>query len=108
MGRPDSHSATDRRLLSRAEIKSAYDQIGAWQDTLAYYAAPAFDALVTHGAFDEARSVFEVGCGTGRLAERLLQSHCPPDAQYAGVDLSPEMVRVARTRVARFGERATA
>ena len=103
----ESDSVPDRRLLSGADAKAVYDRIGAWQDSLAYYAAPAFDALVAHGAFDEARSVFEVGCGTGRLAERLLHSQCPPAARYEGVDLSTEMVRVARERLALFGDRAT-
>jgi len=94
-------------VLSRAETEAVYDRIGRWQDVLAFYELPAFDALTMHGAFDEAHAVYEVGCGTGRLAERLLRSHCPPGAQYEGVDLSAGMVQAARDRLARFGERAT-
>jgi len=96
-----------RRVLSRSETRAVYDRVGAWQDTQAFYEAPALDALIQHGGFEEARSIFEVGCGTGRLAERLLRDHCPPDAQYEGVDLSDTMVEIARERLDSFGDRAT-
>jgi ubiquinone/menaquinone biosynthesis C-methylase UbiE len=50
--------------------------------------------------------VFELGCGTGRVARALLAERLPSEAEYAGVDLSPEMVRLARERLAPFAERA--
>jgi ubiquinone/menaquinone biosynthesis C-methylase UbiE len=50
--------------------------------------------------------VFEFGCGTGRFADRLLSRELPPDARYAGVDLSSTMVDLATRRLARFGERS--
>ena len=84
-----------------------YDRIGAWQDTQVFYEAPALETLLQHGRFEEARSIFEVGCGTGRLAERLFLDRCPSDAQYEGVDLSETMVEIARERLASFGGRAT-
>lgn len=96
-----------RRVLSRSEARAFYDRIGAWQDTQAFYEAPALDALIAHGRFGEARSIFEVGCGTGRFAERLLHDHCPRDARYEGVDLSGTMVGIARERLAPFGDRAS-
>ena len=47
--------------------------------------------------------ILEVGCGTGKnlapLAERF------PKAQITGVDLSATMLKVARGKVERFGER---
>ena len=98
---------TPRRMLSRREARAVYDRIGAWQDTQAFYEGPALDALIAHGSFEDARAVFEVGCGTGRVAERLLRERCPLGARYEGVDLSGEMVQVARERLAPFGARAT-
>lgn len=95
-----------RRVLARRKAEAVYDRIGAWQDTQSFYEGPALDALIEHGGFEEARAMFEVGCGTGRLAERLLRNHCPSDAQYEGVDLSGTMVEIARERLASFGERA--
>lgn len=94
-------------MLSRAEAEAVYDRIGAWQDTQAFYEAPALDALIRHANFHEAASVMEVGCGTGRLAERLLRGHCPSHTRYDAYDLSGTMVRIARERLAAFGPRAT-
>lgn len=54
---------------------------------------------------DEARAVVEFGCGTGRFAAELLDERLPADARYVGVDQSPTMVRLARERTDRFGER---
>jgi len=95
-----------RRVLSRREVEAVYDRIGAWQDTQSFYEAPALDALIAHGEFEEAGAIFEVGSGTGRFAEWLLRDHCPSDARYEGVDLSGTMVEIARERLASFGDRA--
>ena len=95
-----------RRFLSGPEIRTVYDRTGRWQDAQAVYDAPAVDALLAHGAFEEADTLFEIGCGTGRVADRLLRSHAPPDARYVGVDLSATMVDLARDRMAAFGDRA--
>lgn len=96
-----------RRVLSRQEAEAVYDRIGKWQDTQAFYERPALDELLRHGEFERADRIFEVGCGTGRLAERLLRDWCSPEVQYEGVDLSGEMVTIARARLAPFGNRAT-
>ena len=95
-----------RRFLSRPEIRAVYDRVGRWQDTQAIYEAPAVDALIAHVGFGEARTLFEVGCGTGRVAERILRAHAPSDARYLAVDVSSTMVALARERLAPFGDRA--
>jgi tRNA (cmo5U34)-methyltransferase len=41
-----------------------------------------------------AKSVLELGTGTGETARRVLERH--PDAQLIGIDASPGMVDVAR------------
>jgi ubiquinone/menaquinone biosynthesis C-methylase UbiE len=50
--------------------------------------------------------VFEFGCGTGRLALRLLSEHLSEAARYRGVDLSPVMVELARQRLGPYASRA--
>ena len=95
-----------RRFLSRPEIRALYDRIGRGQDTQVFYEGPAVDALIAHADFEGASTLFEIGCGTGRVAERLLRGPAPPDAQYVGADLSPTMVQIARDRLAAFGDRA--
>jgi ubiquinone/menaquinone biosynthesis C-methylase UbiE len=97
---------TAGRLLSRSEARAVYNRIGRAQDTQAFYEDPALNVLIAQGAFGRARSILEVGCGTGRLARRLLRDHCSPAARYVGADLSPRMAAIARDRLASFGERA--
>jgi cyclopropane fatty-acyl-phospholipid synthase-like methyltransferase len=94
------------RTLSRDRAKAFYDAFGAKQDAQAFYEEKALRELIAHSDFPHAASVFEFGCGTGKLAERLLEHHMRIGATYAGVDLSSTMVTLARTRLARFGERA--
>lgn len=95
------------RLLSRTVLRRLYDRTGRRQDRLSFYSGPAEDVLCAHGAFEEAGSVFELGCGTGRLAARLLRERLPASARYVGVDLSGKMVEVAQKRLAPFDPRAT-
>jgi len=93
------------RALSHARARAFYDRLGRWQD-VQWYENPALDLLVREGAFDAARVVAEFGCGTGRLAARLLADHLPPDARYVGVDLSRTMCRLAGERLLAFPGRA--
>jgi ubiquinone/menaquinone biosynthesis C-methylase UbiE len=92
--------------LSRTEVKAFYDRFGKKLDTQALYEDRAIDALVAHARFADARSVFELGCGTGRFAARLLSECLPSGATYAGTDLSTTMVGLARERLAGFAQRA--
>ncbi len=92
--------------LTPAQARAFYDRFGALQDSQAFYEDRALDELVAYSAFDEAHSVFEFGCGTGRFAARLLASCLPDSAEYHGVDISSTMVELARKRLAPFGSRA--
>lgn len=42
-------------------------------------------------------TILDVGCGTGALLEAIAAAH--PDARLLGIDLSPEMIAVARGRL---------
>lgn len=95
-----------RNTLSAVEAKAFYDRFGSRQDAQAFYEDAALDDLIAHADFASARHVFELGCGTGRLAERLLRDHCALDATYDGVDVSTTMVGLARRRLQPFGARA--
>jgi ubiquinone/menaquinone biosynthesis C-methylase UbiE len=94
------------RTLSHDEAKAFYDRFGARQDGQAFYEDAALDELVRHSRFARAREVVEFGCGTGRLALRLLAEELPADAHYLGLDLSDTMVALASSRLAPYGERA--
>jgi ubiquinone/menaquinone biosynthesis C-methylase UbiE len=93
--------------LSHAAARALYDRIGAWQDTQRFYEDVASDVLIAHADLGAARAVFELGIGTGRVAERLLRTHLSATARYHGIDVSSAMVNLARTRLASWGERVT-
>lgn len=83
-----SRSPTDFGPLART-----YDELrpadALWQE--------AMDVLVRLGDL-RGRRVLDVGCGTGRLAALLVERH---GCKVWGVDVSAEMLAVARERVPR-------
>jgi tRNA threonylcarbamoyl adenosine modification protein (Sua5/YciO/YrdC/YwlC family) len=61
---------------------------------------PGFDAFedaVVAATGDGARSILELGTGTGETAARLLERH--PDAALVGIDVSEPMLVAARSRL---------
>lgn len=93
-------------MLGRQQIRNYYDRLGATLDTQRFYEDPAIKKLLAHGRFDTAKSVFELGYGTGRFADELLSNHLPRPATYRGCDLSPVMIRLAEEKISCFGNRA--
>jgi ubiquinone/menaquinone biosynthesis C-methylase UbiE len=94
------------RALSHEEARAFYDRFGRKQDLQRFYEDPAIVALLRYGGFESDRAVAEFGCGTGRLAARLLRERLPAEATYIGFDISETMVRLASPRVAPWRERA--
>ena len=92
--------------ISHEQAKSFYDGFGSRQDKQSFYEETALSTLIANAALDQARSVFELGCGTGRLACDLLEHHLPVDAQYFGTDISSTMVELASKRLAPFASQA--
>ena len=91
--------------MAREEIRAFYDRFGTRQDRQGFYEDAATRDLVAHAGFEEARAVFEFGCGTGRFAEGLLAHRLPEGAVYTGCDLSSTMIDLARGRLKPFGDR---
>lgn len=94
------------QALSTSEARDYYDRFGSKQDSQGFYEDPALDILIAHSDFHQAENIFEFGCGTGRLAARLLADHCAPSAMYVGCDISPVMIGHARRRLETYGKRA--
>jgi ubiquinone/menaquinone biosynthesis C-methylase UbiE len=103
-----SRGRTGLATLSTEQARSFYDRFGAKQDRQTFYEAPALGALVANSELQDAESVFEFGCGTGRLALELLQHHLPATASYVGIDISKTMIGIASGRLAPFRARASA
>ncbi len=95
------------RTLTHAAAKEFYDRFGSKQDAQAWYEDAAIESLIRASRFSDATSILEFGCGTGRLAEALLDDHLPDSALYRGIDISETMVTLSRQRLSRFGDRAT-
>jgi ubiquinone/menaquinone biosynthesis C-methylase UbiE len=95
-----------RRTLTREQAKGFYDRFGKMQDLQRFYEDPAIELLLRYAELESASAVVELGCGTGRLAARLLDGHLPATATYSGFDISETMVELARSRVARWPGRA--
>lgn len=93
-------------VLSPSQARRFYDRFGRAQDLQAFYEDHAVGEMLAHGRLDDARAVFEFGCGTGRLAARLLGRILPADARYLGADISGTMTALSRGRLARFSHRA--
>jgi ubiquinone/menaquinone biosynthesis C-methylase UbiE len=97
---------TDERILSVVEARAFYDRLGRGQDWQRSFDDPALADMIAHGGFESAQAVIEFGCGTGRIAERLLNDFLPSEARYLALDVSTTMIGLARARLERFGPRA--
>jgi SAM-dependent methyltransferase len=85
------------------ELREAFDGQAARFERAPVQTDPAALArLVAFARFGPGTSVLDAGCGPGLVAEAFLEAGC----DVHGVDLSPEMIRRARVRCARFGGRA--
>src|SRR5487761_129423 len=94
------------RQFGPDDAKRFYDRFGTLQDAQVYERA-ALRRLVATSGFEHASAIFELGCGTGRLASQLLEERLGEGARYVGVDVSTTMVSIASRRLARWGDRAT-
>jgi ubiquinone/menaquinone biosynthesis C-methylase UbiE len=97
---------TAERTLSVDEARAFYDRLGRRQDWQRFFEDPAIETMIAHGGFQSANAVLEFGCGTGRIAEHLLNDLLPSEARYLALDTSPTMIGLARKRLERFGARA--
>ena len=94
------------RQFGPDDAKRFYDRFGSLQDAQVYERS-ALKRLAAASDFEHASAVFELGCGTGRLAAQLLEERLGAGARYAGVDISSTMITIATRRLTRWGKRAT-
>jgi ubiquinone/menaquinone biosynthesis C-methylase UbiE len=92
--------------LSAERARRAYDRIGRLQDTQVFYEHAVTRRLAEYAAFEQARWVVELGCGTGRFAAELLRNRLPDGARYRGVEISAKMASLARRQVDPWAPRA--
>lgn len=91
--------------LTHSQARDFYDSFGKRQDAQ-FYETIAIRQLMEQANFEQAESLFEFGCGTGRFAAELLADRASDSATYKGIDISSTMVALAQHRLKRFGARA--
>ena len=106
-------SATSRQAEServrghfRAKARSfdrLYDEEGRLQRFLRPALAGRADLAVSIVRSLTDPSVLDVGCGSGRVGERVLEAGA---GRYVGIDFSTPMLDLARVRLAQFGPKA--
>jgi SAM-dependent methyltransferase len=85
------------------DLAAAFDaQAEAFERAKVQRDAGALQRLVSFASLPPGARVLDAGCGPGLVAEAFLER----GYQVLGVDLSAEMLRRARERCARFGDRA--
>ena len=91
--------------LSPAQARRVYNRIGRVQDWQRLYEAEPIRVLIESGAFGSADAVYELGCGTGAFARRLLTDHLDSSTTYFAVDISDTMVRLSTERLTPWADR---
>ncbi len=85
-----------------AQIIARYRRVAQLPDGLFFFTFPIRRDAVRRLGLVPGGSVLEVGCGSGANFPFLLEA-VGSTGQVVGVDLSPEMIAAARTRVQRRG-----
>jgi SAM-dependent methyltransferase len=85
------------------DLARAFDaQAAAFERAKVQRDSGSLSRLVAFAGVARGERVLDAGCGPGLVAEAFLEAGC----SVLGVDLSAEMIRRARARCERFGERA--
>jgi ubiquinone/menaquinone biosynthesis C-methylase UbiE len=89
--RTADHRQTKRVVSHYAKLAPAYDRL--WDR----YTRNSLGKLVECLPLQGHEHLLDVACGTGRLAELLRRTHS--GIRTTGIDLSPDMIKVARQRM---------
>ena len=92
-------------MLTYNEVQRFYDSFGRKQDKQ-FYEESAINDLIKRGNFGEAKNIVEFGCGTGKLASRLLKNILSNNCHYLGVDISQTMVTLCQKNIKQYSDRS--
>lgn len=91
---------TQRESISKSEnaVRQEYDRLAPiydrrWQN----YINKSLSFLLDFADFPPNASILDVACGTGELAQLLLEQHS--QQQITGVDISESMLQIARNKL---------
>jgi malonyl-CoA O-methyltransferase len=86
-------------MLDKEQIKKNFSKSAEGYEDHAGLQKEIAEALFQSVVRCNPESVLDIGCGTGYLANRMAQHF--PLSQVTGIDIAPEMVRVAQERHSR-------
>ncbi|HEV2109946.1 MAG TPA: malonyl-ACP O-methyltransferase BioC [Gammaproteobacteria bacterium] len=91
-------NAHDEFSLARADVRKAFDRAAAEYDAAAVLQRAVGERLLERLELTKMapERIADLGCGTGRPTRELLRRY--PDAQVLGVDLAPNMLKLAARR----------
>ncbi|HEC28585.1 MAG TPA: class I SAM-dependent methyltransferase [Gammaproteobacteria bacterium] len=92
-------------MFTHNEAENFYDSFGIKQNKQ-FYEESAINILLEHGKFSTAKNIVEFGCGTGKLATRILKYISSDDCHYTGVDISQTMIFLCQKNIEQFSGRA--
>jgi len=104
-------SSTTLPHTARNAVKSYYDTLGWGLELIRLFEDPVTDVMVDLCDIQPDHRVFELGHGTGFLAERLLRNKQiagKSGGGYNGVDISPTMHDIVTKRLADYIRNGTA
>lgn len=75
----------NKNVLSAQQIANFYDRFGKRQDQQAFYEDIAINYLLEESSLAEVNKIIEFGCGTGRMAVRILYEQINGEKRHIGV-----------------------
>src|SRR5215470_4137475 len=94
-------------MSSQPDVRAAFDRLAAEYDELKLRVIPGYrqvqDLALRYASANPRQRVLELGCGTGEWASVFFRNH--PGAEYVAVEFSPNMRRLASTRLSAYSTR---
>ena len=81
--------------MNKAEVQAYFDKHAAWWDARMVRSQSKIDNVLNASGVCKGKRVLDVACGTGVLFEDYIKHGAE---RIVGVDISPEMVRIARRK----------
>ncbi len=84
--------------MTDSRVRRAYDRLAdSYDRRWSTYVDASTDETLSRMPLAAEMRLLDVGCGTGVLLDKVVDTY--PDIETTGVDMSPEMLKVARRRL---------
>lgn len=94
-------------MCAQSSSRDTFDRLASEYDELKLRVIPGYrqvqDLALRYASANPRQRVLELGCGTGEWASVFFRNH--PEADYVAVEFSPNMRRLASTRLSAYSTR---